>query len=914
MIVTLTRTYRFLTLLMPVAVIALSAVACAPGSESRVMTPLPMLAGETVLMLNNDGNSTLAANGVAPDQPDLIVENISWLPASPRLGDKVTFTITVRNQGAGQAGASSVTCYLDDEYLASLAIDPLKPNTAATAEINWTSQAGSHVIKAEADSGQSIPENDETNNGKTFAFSVLAPDLIIASINASPEHPYAGDKVTFTVTIKNEGSSSARFSHVYFYIDGASQGSRDVLVMDAGDVVTKSFSWIAKSGVHTVTAVADALNQVVESDEANNTGILNYATTTPDLIVNTITWSPSDPVAGDNITITLSVKNQGEGKASSSHLAYYIDDGYVASAYIKPLNPGASASASFSWETQTGSHTVKAVADAREVVAESDESNNTKTATLPSLSPDLVVQNITWSPSSPLIAHRVTFTITVANRGRSDASQTRLHLCIERKIYYYSVGELAAGATANQTFGWVTLQGTHTIEAIADAENSIIESDESNNSRTATFTAATSAPSDLVVQGIKWVPEKPVVGEEVTLTVTLRNQGSGSSAWSNLAYYLDDNYLTTALISPVNPNATTILDLYWQAQAGSHTFRVVADSEQRLMEESESNNTKTTTLSVLAPDLIVKDIAWTPVDPAVGETVTFTATMLNQGDHQAEPSYLGYFVDGSPRGQHYVDGLAPGATVTKTFTWTAQEGVHNITFAADTRKEIAELAENNNEKSVTIPTPDLILTGIAWSTENSTRVEEAVFTVTINNDGAGKAGPSSVYFYLDGSYIGYVHVPEIAAGGTAAAIFTSTIPTGPHDIRAVVDGENILTETDETNNEQTVAFPVSPHDATTPEVPDDTPAAQAPTVNPEKPPATAPPSESDKTIAKPEDAPFPIDAVTSKTLKALPYPLLETLNGILERWWPALAAVFLGGGVILFLLRLRSRQKLQNQT
>ncbi|MFC2067340.1 CARDB domain-containing protein, partial [Chloroflexota bacterium] len=64
---------------------------------------------------------------------------------------------------------------------------------------------------------------------------------------------------------------------------------------------------------------------------------------------------------------------------------------------VQEINVGATATETFTWTAQAGSHTFKAVADSKDAFAESDETNNEKTVTLsvslalvPALSPTLV--------------------------------------------------------------------------------------------------------------------------------------------------------------------------------------------------------------------------------------------------------------------------------------------------------------------------------------------------------------------------------------------------------------------------------------------------------------------------------------------------------------------------------------------
>ena len=566
---------KLLALLSSITAICLLAGACVPAS----------MLGATVLLSTPD--------------PDLIIEKITWSPENPSVGDTVTFTVDIKNQGGGQAGSSSVAYYIDDAFLGDDPVSPIDTGATATVAFTWEAQAGSHTIKAVADSNQTITESDEINNAKTFAFSILAPDLIIETINWSPESPSVKDEVTFTVTVKNEGNIRARYSRVYFYIDGSSRGYQGVEALDAGAAVSKTFTWVTQAGSHTIKAVADGLGHVAESDESNNEKTVIYSTASPDLIINNITWSPANPSQSANVTFTVSIKNQGSGNSYSSSVAYYVDDAYMTSAYVSPLNSGATAAKTFTWTTQEGSHTFKAVADANQEIAENDEANNTKTVSLPTLAPDIIVQGITWSPTSPLVAHQATFTVTVKNQGTSKAGESRVYFYIDGSYYgYHSAGELTADATVARTFIWAVLMGSHTIKAVADKEDYVAESNESNNEKTVSFPLSSPSPPDLIIQNIVWSPGNPSAGDNVTFTATIKNQGSGRASSSDVSYYIDDAYLTSAYVSPLDSDATATVAFIWEAQAGSHTIKAVADSDRSVGENNESNNEKTATISV----------------------------------------------------------------------------------------------------------------------------------------------------------------------------------------------------------------------------------------------------------------------------------------------------------------------------
>ena len=73
-------------------------------------------------------------------------------------------------------------------------------------------------------------------------------------------------------------------------------------------------------------------------------------------------------------------------------------------------------------------------------------------------------------------------------------------------------------------------------------------------------------------------------------------------------------------------------------------IKVIIDPYQQITESDKTNNERTVTLSALLPDLIIRDITWSPTEVAVGDNVTFTAIIKNQGTGKAESSRLAYYI------------------------------------------------------------------------------------------------------------------------------------------------------------------------------------------------------------------------------------------------------------------------------
>jgi len=737
--------------------------------------------------------------------PDLVIEGITWSPEAPSIGDEVTFTVSIKNQGSAEAGASHVAYYIDDVYLTLDYVGSLAPGASANETFTWTAQAGSHVIKAVADSDGEVAEGDETNNERTVTLSTLAPDLIIEAITWSPAEPSKGDTVTFSVSVKNQGSYMVSSSQVHFYIDGFSRGYQDVVRVEAGATATATFIWTALPGTHAIKAIVDKDNWIPESDETNNERTVTFSTLAPDLIIEAITWSPENPQESDNVTFTVTVKNQGAGRADSSYVAYYVDGTYLTSASVNATDPGASVNVTFNWIALTGSHTVKAVADSNGKVTESDETNNERTVTFSTLAPDLIIEGITWSPAGPSIGDEVTFTVSVKNQGAGRAGPSRVRFYIDGAfIGYQDIQEIEAGATATTTFTWTARSDTHTVKAVADCNNEVAEDDETNNTGTITFSDL--SLSDLIIQDITWSPEAPSIGDEVTFTISVKNQGDGRADHSYTAYYIDGTYLASAYVSPLAANATANITFTWAAQVGSHTIKAVADASKRVAESDEANNGKEVTVTPLAPDLIIKAITGSPSEPVVGDEVIFTVTIKNQGNDSASPSLVRFYIDDSPWGYLNVPELAAGSTAAKTFSWVAQADLHAIKAVIDPDNEVTESDETNNEKTIIFPIPDLTIEAIIPSSFEPVMGETVTLTVVIKNQGTSKAGSSRVACYVDDIQLSSVAVGEIEPGAAVSVPFSWVAQAGAHTIRAVVDPNDEVAESEETNNEQTVTF------------------------------------------------------------------------------------------------------------
>ncbi|HMJ12405.1 MAG TPA: family 16 glycosylhydrolase [Polyangiaceae bacterium] len=109
------------------------------------------------------------------------------------------------------------------------------------------------------------------------------PDLVVTQINLSPSSPRAGDPVTFSATVKNQGTAATpagTIVGVLFSVDGSPVAWSDTFSqsVEAGATVNltanggpSGATWTATSGSHQVVAFVDDVNRIAnESNENNN--------------------------------------------------------------------------------------------------------------------------------------------------------------------------------------------------------------------------------------------------------------------------------------------------------------------------------------------------------------------------------------------------------------------------------------------------------------------------------------------------------------------------------------------------------------------------------------------------------------------------------------------------------------------
>lgn len=95
--------------------------------------------------------------------------------------------------------------------------------------------------------------------------------------------------------------------------------------------------------------------------------------------------------------------------------------------------------------------------------------------------PDLSIENLYYSNKEPFEGDEIKITVSIKNKGKSDASGVPILLMIDNKTITTQNISLSANSIKEVTFKWVASSGSHNVTIKLDPNNQIKEGDEFDN-------------------------------------------------------------------------------------------------------------------------------------------------------------------------------------------------------------------------------------------------------------------------------------------------------------------------------------------------------------------------------------------------------------------------------------------------
>lgn len=225
----------------------------------------------------------------------------------------------------------------------------------------------------------------------------------------------------------------------------------------------------------------------------------------------------------------------------------------------------------------------------------------------------------------------------------------------------------------------------------------------------------------------------------------------------------------------------------------------------------------------LKPDLTITAMQLYPANPKKGDTVRFTAKVINMGLAASAASQGGIRVGGESSPQLFpVPALAPNAVHTITrYEHMAQPGNFRVAFIADASGAVAESNENNNEKFTDFRVkdilPDLTLINPRVEPANPTVNDQISVTATLNNIGDIPAGSFKIGVRIGGESqprimgsVGHLDVTTPQSQQYVVSRLWNTSRPGKYVVEFFVDVNDDVKEHNEHNNSIKMSITVGP--------------------------------------------------------------------------------------------------------
>ena len=704
-------------------------------------------------VLTNDvtvGDKTVSADVVVPE----IIPDKTANITNPNFGDKVDYTVTVTNDGIGDANNVVIVDRLGEGLIFVSASDngvwdPVKRTVIWIVDLAKGESKVFSVIAIV--SGYGNVTNSLIVGNKTISVNVTVPE-IIPDKTVGIENPNFGDNVTYTVKVTNDGIGDAK-DVVVRDVLGEGLTFVDATGNYSFDEVTRTVTWIVdlakgESRTFYVNAIVSGYGNVTNSLVVGNKTI-SVNVTVPEIIPDK-TANISNPNFGDNVNYTVTVTNDGIGDAKDVVVRDVLGEGLT---FVD-----ATGNYSFDEVTRTVTWIVDlAKGESRTfyvnaIVSGYGNVTNSLVVGNKTISVNVTVPEIipdkTANISNPNFGDNVNYTVTVTNDGIGDAKDVVVRDILGEGLKFVS-------ATGNYTFD----EATRTVTWIVD-----LAKGESKVFSVIAFVSGYGNVTNSLVVGNKTTgvnvtvpeinPDKtvdneiPNFGDNVTYTVTVTNDGIGDANNVVITDVLDKGlkFLNATGNFTYDEKTGTITWIVDLDKGETKTFNVnVTVLGYGVLPNTVAVGNKTAVRNITVPEIItVKEV--NSSDIHIGDEITYTITVSNSGKINATNVVIR---DILPEGLKFINASNGGVydPVTGIITWilniTANSTVDlTVDVCVNKSGNITNTVNVGNKTSnCTIESGDIVDLEIHIVADKSEIYvgDNVVYTVTVINNGPSDA-------------------------------------------------------------------------------------------------------------------------------------------------------------------------------
>ncbi|UYZ62914.1 CARDB domain-containing protein [Hymenobacter weizhouensis] len=791
---------------------------------------------QNVVNESNEANNVASISiNVVPSMVDLLIQQASVATPNTAPGNVLALSCYVANQGNATAQNSSVGFYLsadavldaNDQLLTSVFGGQLTPTynqyRAVSTNVPAGTAPGSYYVLFVADYQSIVQESNEANNTAAVPIVVAPPslDLVVQQAQLNQSTVAAGATLSSTAYVVNQGNTTAQSSSLGIYLStDATLSTNDQLLTAVtvpqllGNQGASLYPQIPLPGTvapgsYHVLFVADYQNTVGETNEANNVRSQPLTVLAPsvDLLMQQVFVNPATTVAGASVSVSSYVYNLGNSSAASSTVGYYLstdnvlsaNDILVGSTFGGSLAGGGSTTRfgtlTIPASLATGTYYVFSVVDYQNQVSETNEANNAASASLTLVAPgvDLSVSQPGLYRNSVGAGAQLAAYVTVHNQGNiaTSSSSVGFYLSADATLSTNDVllngafgGYLAAGTSSQRTTSFTvpagTAPGLYYVLFVADYQNAVAETNETNNLASVTLTVT--APFNGTVVPFSGTASITTCGTTVydhagtdeyddyasgTLVI---NPGTPGSQVQLIFSLLEVESCCDALIIyNGSSTAAPVLGRYTRnpgvvtASNGSGALTLQFVSDGSVTYDGFQATVSCVTGSTTLPDLLIRQATLSTATALRGSIVTASCELLNQGAVAAGQSATGYYLStdavfspddvllGNSQAGSLTSGFWQAQAATLIIPPTTPAGNYHVLFVADYVGNLAESNENNNvaarSLAVTIVqgTHDDQLAGLSLRVFPNPTAGSQHLTVQLDGAGNGKAADLRLY-------------------------------------------------------------------------------------------------------------------------------------------------------------------------
>lgn len=543
---------------------------------------------------------------------------------------------------------------------------------------------------------------------------------------------------------------------------------------------------------------------------------------TSDLQLRALRFSPTDPadlLDGVTVTVEAEVFNAGPESTLAPPVRFVLD-GQTVETRVRGTSLAAGqtgiATACFTLRPGTG-RTLQAIVDPNNQWNDPIRANNVRSQPFPDLArPDLSVAEAQIQPTELVHGEEFTVRALVRNAGAGLARPVSVLIQYGDNVARGALNGIRAGAQEAVNATFTAAAGQTVVQVKVDPDNRIEESDEGNNE------LAQNVPPiptpDLEIIDLVFAPANPDEGDTVRVTAKVRNNGAPLKGNFVVAFYVDDRliYNEPSPLPNLGSGEEMEVSQHFVFTPNSTQLRAIADPGNRVLESNEDNNTRTAALpQPPAPELEVRSL--TLLEPMqAGIWQTARAEVVNNGGTVRNVK-VQFLVNGTPISTQTVYTLRRNESTTVEASWRVRPGTREVKVVIDPDQQTSDPQRANNSRALTTEVP------VAEVAVESVQLPPAELNLVVGDypltgqvpvraqlRNLSEVGSGSILFglFADDQYIGG---QEVQLAGREQKQVEVYVPlrqlVGKRQLRAVLDVNNMLLETNETDNERTVSIP-----------------------------------------------------------------------------------------------------------